>query len=76
MERSSTRPLDVDDAVTLVAVLAALEALVASGRVPDGDVAVLQHSLALGGAVLPGADADEIVAALGALNGRLRDTIA
>ncbi|KQQ05506.1 hypothetical protein ASG06_02705 [Rathayibacter sp. Leaf185] len=66
----------MDDAVALVAVLATLEALVSAGRLPEGDVAVLRHSLELGAAVLPGADSDELVAALGALNGRLRDTIA
>ncbi|MWV51235.1 hypothetical protein GRS96_18350 [Rathayibacter sp. VKM Ac-2803] len=76
MDRSSTRPLDVDDTVALIAVLATLEALVSAHRLEDSDVAVLRHSLALGGAVLPGADTDEIVASLGALNGRLRDSIA
>ncbi|SMH28370.1 hypothetical protein SAMN06295885_0155 [Rathayibacter oskolensis] len=75
MQQDSARPLQVDDAVALVAILAALEALVAAGRLADSEVDVLRHGLELGGTVLLGSDADEIAAAIGALNGRLRDSI-
>lgn len=75
MEHTSSIPIDADDTVALIGILAALEALVAGGGLVDGDLAALRHSLELGGAVLPGADADEIAGALGALNARLRATI-
>ena len=75
MENSCARPLDVDDAVALVGVLTTLEVLTAAGRIGSGELDALRHSLAQGGAVLPGADGPEIAAALAALNARLRDSI-
>lgn len=75
MEHSCTDPLEVEDAVALVAVLAALEAVVLGRRLATGEVDALRHALAQGGAVLPGADESEIAAALSALNGRVRDSI-
>lgn len=75
MKSSSSCTIDTDDAVVLIGILAALEALVSSGSLADREIAALRHSLELGGAVLPGADEGEIATALGALNGRLRGTI-
>lgn len=75
MEHSCIRPLDVDDAIALVGVLGALEALVSSGGFSEDEMWVLRHALSRGDAVLPHADQAEIAAALGALNSRLRATI-
>ncbi|OOB91520.1 hypothetical protein [Rathayibacter sp. VKM Ac-2630] len=75
MQNACTRPLDVDDAVALVAVLATLEGLLAAGRLPEDEIALLRRSLEQGGGVLPGADHGELAAALSALNERLRETI-
>ncbi|QHC60021.1 hypothetical protein [Rathayibacter sp. VKM Ac-2760] len=75
MENSCARPLDVDDAVALVGVLAILEALTAAHRLEAAELDALRHGLAQGGTVLPGADETEIAAALGALNARLRDSM-
>lgn len=75
MEHTGTLPLDADDTVALIGILAALEALVEGGKLADGEMAALRHSLELGGSVLPGAGEDEIAEALGALNSRLRATI-
>ncbi|MCM6763632.1 hypothetical protein NB037_14515 [Rathayibacter sp. ZW T2_19] len=75
MQNTCARPLDVDDAVALVAVLATLEGLLASRGLPDSETDLLRRSLEQGGSVLPGADVDELAAALSALNERLRSTI-
>ena len=75
MQNTCARPLDVDDAVALVAVLATLEGLLASRGLPDREVDLLRRSLEQGGGVLPSADVDELATALSALNERLRGTI-
>ncbi|NRG40625.1 hypothetical protein GTU73_03800 [Rathayibacter sp. VKM Ac-2804] len=75
MENSCARPLDVDDAVALVGILTTLEVLTTDGRLGGPELDALRHSLAQGGAVLPGADETEIAAALASLNARLRDSI-
>ncbi|NQX15542.1 hypothetical protein [Rathayibacter sp. VKM Ac-2857] len=75
MENSCARPLDVDDAVALVGILTTLEVLTSAGRLGVAELDALRHSLAQGGAVLPGADRTEIAAALAALNARLRDSM-
>ena len=75
MENNCARPLDVDDAIALIGVLTTLEVLTSAGRLGAPELDSLRHSLAQGGAVLPGADDVEIAAALAALNARLRDSI-
>ena len=75
MQNACARPLDVDDAVALVAVLATLEGLLAARRLPDAEIELIRRSLEQGGGVLAGADHEELAAALSALNGRLRATI-
>ncbi|WP_219814601.1 hypothetical protein, partial [Rathayibacter sp. AY1E2] len=75
MEKSCVRPLDLDDAVALVGILAALQALLDSGGLPPEEVEALRHGLEQGGALLPGSDENEIATALGGLNARLRGTI-
>ncbi|KZX19760.1 hypothetical protein [Rathayibacter tanaceti] len=75
MKQSSTRPLDVDDTVALIGVLAALQAMIGRGGRARPDLEGLRHGLEQGGALLPGSDENEIARALAGLNARLRGTI-
>lgn len=75
METSCNRPLDLDDAVALIGVLAALQALVERSEVSQEGINALRHSLEQGRALLPGSNRNEIATALGSLNTRLRTTL-
>lgn len=75
METSPSRPLDLDDAVALIGVLAALQVLVDRGDVSQEGIRALRHSLEQGCALLPGSNRNEIAIALGSLNTRLRATL-
>lgn len=75
METSSNRPLDLNDAVALIGVLAALQALVERGEVSQEGTNALRHSLEQGCALLAGSNQNEIATALGSLNTRLRTTL-
>lgn len=75
METSCNRPLDLDDAVALIGVLAALQALVERGEVSQEGIRALRHSLEQGRALLAGSNQNEIATALGNLNTRLRTTL-
>ncbi|MHC2186044.1 hypothetical protein [Rathayibacter agropyri] len=72
---TSEHSLAARDTVAIIAILAMLEGALAVGTVPQSLERILLHELERNALVLPGAEREELAAALHALGSRVRWTL-